>query len=116
MTTDGPLDLSPNLNQAQQTALMAHAVVIRLKEMGLPDDMDGELGNVCTDLADVWAAQKMLSERLEYLTQSARTWDDIGDCLVDLKAVVEHMSTHVESVKGPIERLATYAYERADEG
>ncbi len=105
-------DLEPDLAQARQTALMAHAVVIRLKEMGLPEEFDEALGTVCTDLGDIWSSQKGLSGRLEDLVDHADDWEAVADCLVDLRAAVDHLSTHVETVKEPIQRLAEYAYEQ----
>lgn len=105
-------DLEPDLSQARQTALMAHAIVIRLKEMGLPEELDEVLGTVSTDLADIWAAQKALSARLNYLVNHADDWESVADCLVDLNATIDHISTHVETVREPIRRLAEYAYQQ----
>lgn len=113
MTADHAQDLEPDLAQARQTALMAHAVVIRLKEMSLPEELDDALGTVCTDLGDIWSSQKALSARLEYLVENAQDWESVADCLVDLRAAVDHISTHVETVREPIQQLAEYAYERA---
>ena len=106
-------DLTPDLAQARQTALMAHGVVIRLKEMGLPEELDEALGTACTDLGDIWAAQKTLSERLEYLVDHANDWESIADCLVDLSAAIDHIATHVETAREPIRRLAEYAYKHS---
>ena len=39
-------DPTPNLEQARRTALMAHSIVIMLKEMGLPDEKDDTLSVV----------------------------------------------------------------------
>jgi len=105
-------NLEPDLAQARQTALMAHAVVIRLKEMGLPEELDEALGTVSTDLGDIWAAQKVLSARLDYLVEHADDWESVADCLVDLRAAIDHISTHVATLQEPIEQLAQYAYEQ----
>jgi hypothetical protein len=109
MLDDHNDDLEPDLSQARQTALMAHAFVIRLKEMGLPEKYDEALG---TDLGDIWAAQKVLSARLDYLVDHADDWESIADCLVDLRATIDHISRHVETAREPIRRLAEYAYEQ----
>jgi uncharacterized protein YigA (DUF484 family) len=110
--TEHPHNLEPDLAHARQTALMAHAVVIRLKEMGLPEDFDEALGIVSTDLSDIWAAQKVLSARLDYLVEHADDWESVADCLVDLRATIDHISTHVATLQEPIEQLAQYAYEQ----
>lgn len=105
--------LTPDLPHARQTALMAHAIVIRLKEMGLPAEFDEDLGTLCTDLGDIWAAHKFLSVRLENLVDSADDWESAADCLVDLRATIDHIGTHVETAREPIDRVAQYAYEQA---
>ena len=106
-------DLAPDLANARQTASMAHAVVIRLKEMGLPAELDGALGVLCTDLGDIWGAQKTLTARLEYLVERADDWEAVAECLVDIRAAVDHMRTHVETAQEPIDRVARYAYGQA---
>lgn len=106
-------DLAPDLANARQTASMAHAVVIRLKEMGLPEELDEALGVLCTDLGDIWGAQKALAARLEYLIDHADDWEAVADCLVDIRAAVDHLRTHVETARDPIDRVARYAYGQA---
>ena len=41
-------------------------------------------------------------------------WDSIGDSLVDLRAAVEHIRWHAESVHEPMTRLADYAFRQAE--
>ena len=41
--------LESNLANARHTASMAHSVVIKLKEMGLPEHLDDDLGTLSTD-------------------------------------------------------------------
>jgi len=94
---------------------MAHAVVIRLKELGLPEELDETLGTMSTDLGDIWGSQRNFAERLKDMVEGDANWNAIGDCLVDLKAAVDHIAVHVDSVREPIERLAEYAYEQAGE-
>ena len=107
-------EITPDLPHARQTALMAHAIVIRLKEMGLPEEFDEDLGMLSTDLGDIWAAHKSLSERLDYLVDYAGDWESAADCLVDLRAAIDHVGTHVETARDPIDRVARYAYEQAE--
>jgi len=110
LTDFTPLD--PETQHAQQMALMAHQVVIKLKEMGLPEDYDDELAAVCTDLGDLWGAGKALSDRLEKMLKSPANWEHVANSLVDLRAVVDHMAWHINSIKEPMEKLATYAYQK----
>ena len=42
-----------NLAQARQRSVMAHRILIKLKEMGLPENLDEELSKLCTDLGDI---------------------------------------------------------------
>jgi len=105
----------PDLVQARKTALMAHAVVIRLKEMGLPAELDDALAIVCTDLGDIWGSKEFFDGRLQALVEGPNDWAAVGDCLVDLKVAIEHLAFHANSIKEPIERLAHYAYEKGDE-
>ena len=106
-------DLAPDLAHARQTASMAHAVVVRLKEMGLPAELDEALGVLSTDLGDIWGVQKSLADRLEYLVDHADDWEAVADCLVDIRAAVDHLRTHVETAREPIGRVARYAYGQA---
>jgi hypothetical protein len=105
--------VKPNKAQARQTALMAHAVLTKFKEMGLPDEYDAELAAVCTDLGDLWGAQKALNTQLENLLEGPAEWADVGDALVDLRSTVGHLAWHTESVVEPIETLSRFAYDNA---
>ena len=49
------------------------------------------------------------------MIEGPNDWSAVGDCLVDLKVAIEHLAVHANSIKEPIERLAHYAYEAADE-
>ena len=93
-------------------SVMAHGVVVKLKELGLPEALNDELAHLSTDLGDLWGAQKELAQRLEGMLESAGDWHEIGDCLVDLKASIEHISWHVKSVKRPLNKIARFAYQQ----
>jgi hypothetical protein len=95
---------------------MAHAVVIKLKEMGLPEELDSELATLSTDLGDLWGAQKEMSRRLESFVKSRGSWDEVGDDLVDFRTAIDHIEWHTRSVKRAMNRLTRYAYKRADKG
>ncbi len=105
-------EIEPNFEQARSMSVMAHGVVVKLKELGLPEALNDELAHLSTDLGDLWGAQKELAERLEGMLESAGDWHAIGDCLVDLKASIEHISWHVKSVKRPLNKITRFAYQQ----
>ena len=103
--------VQPNLKRARRAALVAHEVVIKLKESGIPIELDTQLGALSADLGDLYGAQEELVERLERLTHSPKDWDAIGDCLVDLKMTINHISVHAKSVQQPITEITNFAYQ-----
>ena len=109
------LEREPNLEQARRASAMAHQVVIKLKEMGLPDEMDGDLSKFCTDLGDLWSAQNALAKQVESFLKSRGDWNDVGDGIADLQATVEHLAWHAEGVRAPMQNLALWAYSRGEE-
>ena len=111
---DNKEELKPDMGQARQTALVAHDVVIKLKEMGLPQDLDKELASLSTDLGDLWSAQKEMLDRLESFLKSPRDWEVVGDHLVDLRANIDHIAWHLNSVRRPLTRITQFAYREND--
>ena len=103
----------PDLEQARRTATVAHEVVIKLKAMGLPSDLDDELTAVSTDLGDLWAAQKQLADRLESFLSSSGGWESVGDSLIDLRATADHVGWHARSLRRAANKVAQYAYRQA---
>ena len=100
----------PDLDQARRTALMAHSVVIKLQELGLPDDLGDDLAALSTDLGDLWGAQKAFDDCLDGMLNSSADWEAVAERLVDLSTVIEHIGWHAKSVREPIGRIAEYAY------
>ncbi len=96
---------------------MAHGVVIKFKEMGLPEELDPELASLSTDLGDLWGAQHSLTAQLESFlkppAEPSKDWRSAGDHLADLKSSIEHMAWHVSSVRRPLNRIANFAYRKA---
>ena len=116
MTDDAsPAAIEPDLNRARQRALMAHEVVIKLKEMDLPEELDRELASLSTDLGDLWGAQADLADSLESFLKSPRDWASVGETLVDLRVAIDHIGWHVQSVRRPMTKVTRYAYKRASE-
>jgi len=109
-------ELEADLMQARKNSLMAHSVVIMLQEMGLPQDMNEDLSSVCTDLGDLWGAQQEFAERLQNMLKGERGWEMVGDALTDLRASIDHVAWHLQSVREPLTRIAEYAYGQPDEG
>ena len=105
--------IEPDLDRARQAALLAHGVVIKFKEMGLPEELDSELASLSTDLGDLWSAQHSLTAQLESFLEPPEDWRAVGDHLADLKSSIEHMAWHVSSIRRPLNRIATFAYRKA---
>ena len=108
--------MEPDNQHARRTALVAHSVVAKLQEMGLPNDLEDELATLSTDLGDLWSAQRELADQLEGLVRSEADWSTVGDRLVDLRATVDHISWHLRSVRRPMTKITQYAYRMAPEG
>jgi len=109
----------PNLAQARQKSAMAHQILVKFKEQGLEEAYDEDLAKLCTDLGDLWSAQLLFTERLgDFLDiEISRddTWNKFGDCLADICSELEHMAWHIQSVQGPIERIAQHSYDSDDQ-
>ena len=111
---DRHLDRKPELVQARRASVMAHNVVIKLKEMGLPDDLDGQLSQICTDLGDLWSAQTTLARQVEAFLDAPDDWDSVGDSLADLRSTVDHMAWHMKGVRRPMGQITEWAYSQGD--
>ena len=105
--------MEADLNQARRTAVMAHNVVIRLRELGLPDFLDTDLASVSTDLGDLWGAQNEFTDHLHNMLKTSHDWESVGDSFVDMRAAIEHMEWHLQSIREPLIRLAEYAYSQS---
>ena len=105
----------PDFAQARRSALKAHDVVIKLKEMGLPESLDNELASLSTDLGDLWASNKLLSEQLDTFLQGPPDWGEVGDHMTDIRSSVDHIAWHLKSVRSPLNRITRHAYRTAGE-
>ena len=102
----------PDLEQARRTSGVAHEVVVKLKEMGIPPGLDDELASLSTDLGDLWSAEKRLSKDLEQFLRSPADWESIGNTLVDLKATINHIEWHLKCVRAPLNKIVRFAYKQ----
>ena len=102
-----------NLELARQTAQVAHGIVIKLKEMGLPEAMDKELASLSTDLGDLWSAQRSLTENVDGLLKGHDDWEGLGDRLADIRAHADHMAWHLKSLRRPLTSITRFAYRSA---
>ena len=110
LTTTQHLERNPDLDQAKRGSTLAHSVVIKLKEMGLPDKMDEHLSKLCTDLADLCSAQRLLASQVDAFLKSEDDWDTVGDNLVDIRATIDHMGWHMKGVRRPMTQITSWAY------
>ena len=110
-----PGELEPNIQLAREAAIMAHNIVIKFKEMGLPESLDSDLASMCTDLGDIWSAQNALGNLLETFFKSPQEWGSVGDQLVDMRACIDHIDWHLKSIRRPMNSLTHYAYRNATE-
>ena len=98
---------------ARKTALRAHAIVVKLKEMGLPEHLDAYLARLSTDLSDISHAESVLDKQLKSLLESSTDWQDIGDYLTDLRTTLDHIEWHIKSVRVPAKTIAMFSYHNA---
>ena len=105
--------MEPDLEQARRTAGVAHGIVVKFKEMGLPAELDADLAGLCTDLGDLWSAERRLSQELEGLVKSPHDWEAAGDSLLDLRASLDHIAWHLKSVRRPLNKIVRFAYREA---
>ena len=111
MEMDNDISRQPKLAEARRRSGMAHQILVRLKEKGLPEEMDQELSRLCTDLADIWGAHTALTDNLKtFLESDEDGWGCLGDVLVDIRSELDHMKWHINSVDEPIQRIAERAY------
>ena len=104
--------MNPNLGLARDRSAIAHQILVKFKEMGFSEENDEDLAKLCTDLADLWGAQKSYNEvLLDLIENKPLDWKLIAQRLTDIKSQVDHMSWHIASVKDPLEKIAIESYE-----
>ena len=104
--------MNPNLGLARDRSAIAHQILVKFKEMGFSEENDEDLAKLCTDLADLWGAQKSYNEvLLDLIENKPLDWKLMAQRLTDIKSQVDHMSWHIASVKDPLEKIAIESYE-----
>lgn len=105
---------NPDLHHAQKVSLIAHGIVVKFQEMGLPNDYDEELSSLSTAIGDIWGTQKSLSHLVDDLLNAPKDWEVVGDHIIDLKSVLDHVDWHLKSIRKPISKIARYAYRQSN--
>ena len=104
--------MNPNLGLARDRSAIAHQILVKFKEMGFSEENDEDLAKLCTDLADLWGAQRSYNEvLLDLIENKPLDWKLMAQRLTDIKSQVDHMSWHIASVKDPLEKIAIESYE-----
>ena len=106
--------LEPNFLQAQNTANLAHRIVVKLKEVGLPDEFDDIIGDISTSLADLYSINNDVSSLVEKLVNDPSGWESLANTIIDLKSTIEHMDAHVHQFGRAANKVARFAYREAD--
>ncbi|SVE07944.1 uncharacterized protein METZ01_LOCUS460798, partial [marine metagenome] len=68
---------APNLDQATQTALLAHKILVKFQEMQLPEKFWEELAILSTDISDMISAQESILSNLNTLLNTNPNWETI---------------------------------------
>ena len=110
---DEQSDSRASVIRAREKAVKAHSVVIKFKEMGLPEEMDAELAIFSTDVADVCSESEMISSELDKLVAGSDDWTQIANTMVDIQARVDHLRWHLKSIRRPLIRMTRYSYSRS---
>jgi len=102
--------LEPNLAQARQKSVMAHKILVKFQEMGLPNDMNGEVANLATSLGDIWDAHLGFTDSMQKLINDSENWESIADSLVDIYTHIDHAEWHISGIKDLILKVSEYSY------
>ena len=107
--------MNPNLGLARDRSAIAHQILVKFKEMRFSEENDEDLAKLCTDLADLWGAQKSYNEvLLDLIENKSQDWKLMAQRLTDIKSQVDHMSWHIASVNDPLEKIAIESYELSE--
>lgn len=101
----------PNIALARKTAVVAHSLVAKFQEMGLPRELETDLAKLSTDLGDLWSAHEHLASQLKCVVRSDTDWDTIGDNLVDIRSTIDHIAWHINTIRRPMTKITRYAYQ-----
>ena len=102
--------IDPNLDQARQTALLAHKILVKFQEMQLPEKYWEELAKLSTDISDMVSAKESILSNLDTLINSSSDWETIGQILVDINSHIDHVMWHTENIQTPLKNLTNFAF------
>jgi hypothetical protein len=104
-------NLPPNYDMGRLRAEHAHNILIKMKELGLPESFDDSLASLCTDVADLISALNKVTLISEKITaKNTDQWESVAECLADMLAEIEHIDWHTSSIKNPLKEIAEYSY------
>lgn len=106
--------MEPNLAQARNKSIMAHKILVKFQEMGLPLEMNDEVAKLATSLGDIWDAHLGITDSIHTLIDNSDAWDSIGDSLTDIYTHIDHVSWHMKDIKELILKISKYSYDNVD--
>ena len=106
--------IEPNLAQARNKSVMAHEILVKFQEMGLPDDMNDEVAKLATSLGDIWNAHLGITNSIKTLINDSVDWDSMGDSLTDIYTHLDHAEWHEKGIKELIFKISQYSYNNID--
>lgn len=112
--SNSQLPVEPNLTQARNKSVMAHEILVKFQEMGLPDDMTDEVAKLATSLGDIWNAHLYITNSIKTLINDSVDWDSMGDSLTDIYTHLEHAEWHEKDIKDLVFKISQYSYDNTD--
>lgn len=107
--------MNPNLDQARQTALLAHKILVKFQVMQLPEKYWEDLAKLSTDISDMISAKESILSNLNSLLNATSDWETIGEILVDIHTHIEHIMWHTENIQTPIKALTNFAFDQTNQ-
>ncbi|MFL2756764.1 MAG: hypothetical protein ACJ0BE_05860 [Dehalococcoidia bacterium] len=108
------LHIQPNLLQARQKSVMAHKILVKFQEMGLPIDMNDEVANLAISLGDIWNSHLALTEEMQKLIDECEDWESIANSLTDMYTHIDHVEWHINGIKDLIFKVSKYSYDNSE--
>ena len=99
---------------ASESANVAHEFLACFQKMEFPDSKNSKISDLCVDLGDIWTSQKKLAIQLQELMDNSqkKSYRDLGNNLVDLKILLEHIMWHSKRMLNPMIKTAEFAFKK----